>query len=51
MTLLCLVTTEQLSIKMEQEVKRKETVCEPEKQWEGLEELLSETCQIVTIHE
>ena len=40
MTLLCLVTKEQSSIKMEQEVKRKETVCEPEKQWEGLEALL-----------
>lgn len=32
MTVLCLVT------KMGWEVEKKETVCEPEKQWEGLEE-------------
>lgn len=40
MTVLCLVAREQSSIKMEPEVEKKETVCEPEKQWEGLEELL-----------
>lgn len=40
MTVLCLVAKEQSSIKIEQEVEKKETVCEPEKQWEGLEELL-----------
>lgn len=40
MTSLCLVNKEQSSIKMEQEVKRKKTVCDPEKQWEGLEDVL-----------
>ena len=51
MTMLCLVANEQSSTKMEQEVEKKKTVCEPEKQWEGLEELLQEMCQIVTMHE
>lgn len=40
MTMLSLETKAQPSIKMEQEVEKKETVCEPEKHWEGLEELL-----------
>lgn len=38
--MLSLVTKAQSSINMEQEVEKKETVCEPEKPWEGLEELL-----------
>ena len=38
--LLCWVTKEQPSIKMEQELERKEIGGDPEKHWEGIEELL-----------